>query len=166
MLVNVDAVVVTVVAIIEDEEVGGEGCKDRLGLDGERRERDRDWLVVNGSLVDGSGAGCGAMRANEEGWIRRRADGFYSIELAKQQTAVLIASQGYKATSGVACCRFLNTFPEDLLSLSPSDFLSRLSLLCSSRLLHGPRQMMQTENGRPFLLIRINGRSITSRQTI
>lgn len=67
----------------EDEEVGGEGCEDRRGLDGERRERERDWLAVNGSLVDGSGAaGCGAMRANEEGWIRRRADGFYSIELA------------------------------------------------------------------------------------
>jgi hypothetical protein len=85
-------------AIVEDEEeeVGGEGREDRLGLDEERRERDRDWLAVNGSLVDGrSDAGCGAMRANEEGWIRRRAvDGFYSIELAKQQTAVLIASQG------------------------------------------------------------------------
>lgn len=85
-----------VVAIMEDEEVGGEGCEDRLRVDGERRERDRDWLAVNGSLVDGSGcAGCGAMRANEEGWIRRRADGFYSIELAKQQTAVLVISLGY-----------------------------------------------------------------------
>lgn len=83
-------VVVGVVAIIGDEAVGGEGCEDRLGVDGERRERDRDWLAVNGSLVDGSGcAGCGAMRAKEEGWIRRRADGFYSIELAKQQLPFL-----------------------------------------------------------------------------
>jgi hypothetical protein len=95
LLVNVDAVVAGVDAIMEDEEDGGEGREDRLGVDGERRERDRDWLAVNGSLVDGSGcAGCGAMRANEEGWIRRRADGFYSIELARP-TAVLIIWLGY-----------------------------------------------------------------------
>lgn len=89
----VDAVVVAVVAIKEAEDVGGKGGEDRRGLDEEVRERGRDWLVVNGSLVDGSGAGCGAMRANEEGWIRRRAVGFYSMEVS-ETTAVLIASLG------------------------------------------------------------------------
>lgn len=100
LLGNVDAVVVAVgVAAVDggvgDVEVGGDGCEDRLGLEGERRERDRDLRTVMGSLEDGSvAAGCGAMRAKEAGWIRRRGDGFYSIELAKQQTAVLIASVG------------------------------------------------------------------------
>lgn len=108
LLGNVDAVVVAVGVAVDggvgDVEVGGDGCEDRLGLEGERRERDRDWRTVMGSLEDGSvAAGCGAMRAKEAGWIRRRGDGFYSIELAKQQTAVLIASVGIiKATSGVA----------------------------------------------------------------
>jgi len=46
-----------------------------------------------------------------------------------------------------------------VVQMTSSDFLSRLSLLCSSRSLHGPRQMLHTEKGRPFLLMRINGRS-------
>lgn len=83
---------VGVVAVMEDEEDGGEGREDRLGLEGERRDRDRDWLAVNGSLEDGSGAaGCGAMRANEEGGIRRRADGFYSTELANNWLPSLLS---------------------------------------------------------------------------
>jgi hypothetical protein len=60
----------------------------------------------------------------------------------------------------------LNTFPEDFASLSPSDFLLRLSLLCSSRALQGPRQTQHIEKGRPFLLIRINGRSFSRVSTI
>lgn len=92
LLGNVDAVVVAVgVAAVDggvgDVEVGGDGCEDRLGLEGERRERDRDLRTVMGSLEDGSvAAGCGAMRAKEAGWIRRRGDGFIrlfvTVELA------------------------------------------------------------------------------------
>lgn len=62
-------------AFIEEDDVGGKGGEDRWGLD--KGGWVPDWLVVNGSPEDGSGAGCGAMRANEEGRIRRRAVGFY-----------------------------------------------------------------------------------------
>jgi hypothetical protein len=97
-------VVVSVVGLTgEEEEVGGEDGEDRrlrVRLEGEVRERGREGpgmvvvvvvvLAVFGSLADGSGAGCGAMRAKEEGWIRRRADGFCTKELAKQQLPSLI----------------------------------------------------------------------------
>lgn len=68
--------IVAVIGITGDEEVLGSGGEDRFRLEGELRECDRAWLVVSGSDEDGSGAGCGAMRAKEEGGIRRRVDGF------------------------------------------------------------------------------------------
>lgn len=101
-----------------------------------RRERCRLWCnACKGSGLDSTPNSC-----------------FLARELANNSRS--------RHQNGVTSLPFMNTFPEDFASLSPSDFLSRLlSLLCSSLALQGPRQRRQTEKGRPFLLMRISGRS-------
>lgn len=86
-------------------------------------------------------------------WAGHDAEQLFSSPRVSEQ-------QPFSPSNGVTSLPFMNTFPEDFASLSPSDFLSRLlSLLCSSLALQGPRQRRQTEKGRPFLLMRISGRS-------
>lgn len=79
ILVVVIIVMVVVVVVVAGSATERERAEDDRGRGGEGRWKvdkgGADWLVgINCSLVDGSGvAGCGAMRANEDGRIRRRA---------------------------------------------------------------------------------------------